>query len=74
MLPTILFIFIGCFLVERLIPDWRLPQVRAWSVKNNNFKASYFVINEHDVPCLLLLLTSPDNLPHQGLVKFAEKR
>jgi sterol desaturase/sphingolipid hydroxylase (fatty acid hydroxylase superfamily) len=33
MLPTIFIVFLACFLLERLIPGWRLPHVRTWPVR-----------------------------------------
>jgi sterol desaturase/sphingolipid hydroxylase (fatty acid hydroxylase superfamily) len=30
MLPIILVVFVACFVLERLIPGWRLPSVRTW--------------------------------------------
>ncbi len=33
MLTTILFIFAGCFVLERAIPGWKLPRVRTWPVR-----------------------------------------
>lgn len=33
MLITILTIFAACFLLERLIPGWRLPKVRTWPLR-----------------------------------------
>lgn len=33
MLTTILLIFIGCFILERIIPGWKLPNVRTWPVR-----------------------------------------
>ena len=30
MLPLILSVFVGCFILERLYPGWPLPQVRTW--------------------------------------------
>jgi sterol desaturase/sphingolipid hydroxylase (fatty acid hydroxylase superfamily) len=32
-LTTILIIFAACFLLERAVPGWRLPQVRTWPVR-----------------------------------------
>lgn len=33
MLLTILVVFVACFVVERLMPGWRLPTVRTWPVR-----------------------------------------
>jgi sterol desaturase/sphingolipid hydroxylase (fatty acid hydroxylase superfamily) len=33
MLPTILIIFAGCFLLERAIPGWPLPKVKTWPIR-----------------------------------------
>lgn len=33
MLPTLLAIFAGCFILERLIPGWPLPHVRTWPLR-----------------------------------------
>lgn len=33
MLVFILCVFVGCFLLERAIPGWRLPQVRTWPLR-----------------------------------------
>jgi sterol desaturase/sphingolipid hydroxylase (fatty acid hydroxylase superfamily) len=33
MLPMILCVFVACFVLERLIPGWRLPQVRTWPLR-----------------------------------------
>jgi len=33
MLTLILFIFVGCFVLERAIPGWRLPHVRTWPLR-----------------------------------------
>jgi len=33
MLPLILSIFVGCFILERLAPGWPLPAVRTWPVR-----------------------------------------
>ena len=33
MLLTILLIFIGCFVLERVIPGWKLPTVKTWPVR-----------------------------------------
>lgn len=33
MLGWILGVFAGCFILERVIPGWRLPQVRTWPVR-----------------------------------------
>lgn len=33
MLPLILCVFVCCFLLERLIPGWRLPKVSTWPVR-----------------------------------------
>lgn len=30
MLITILLVFCACFVIERLIPGWKLPQIRSW--------------------------------------------
>jgi sterol desaturase/sphingolipid hydroxylase (fatty acid hydroxylase superfamily) len=33
MLALILCVFVGCFLLERLAPGWRLPRVRTWAAR-----------------------------------------
>lgn len=33
MLPTILLIFVGCFVLERAVPGWKLPSVKTWPVR-----------------------------------------
>jgi sterol desaturase/sphingolipid hydroxylase (fatty acid hydroxylase superfamily) len=33
MLPTIFAVFAACFVFERLVPGWRLPQVRTWPLR-----------------------------------------
>lgn len=33
MLKIILAIFVGCFVLERIIPGWKLPQVKTWPVR-----------------------------------------
>lgn len=33
MLKTILAIFVLCFVIERLIPGWKLPHVRTWPIR-----------------------------------------
>jgi sterol desaturase/sphingolipid hydroxylase (fatty acid hydroxylase superfamily) len=33
MLLTIFFVFAACFVLERLVPGWRLPQVRTWPLR-----------------------------------------
>jgi len=33
MLATIFTVFAGCFVIERLLPGWRLPKVRTWPVR-----------------------------------------
>jgi len=33
MLPTIIAIFAGCFVLERLIPGWPLPRIRSWPLR-----------------------------------------
>jgi len=33
MLPTILAVFVVCFLLERLVPGWKLPTVRTWPLR-----------------------------------------
>lgn len=33
MLKLILFVFLGCFLLERILPGWKLPQVRTWPIR-----------------------------------------
>jgi len=33
MLPTIFIVFFACFLLERVIPGWRLPHVRTWPLR-----------------------------------------
>ena len=33
MLGIILAVFAGCFVLERLVPGWRLPSVRTWPVR-----------------------------------------
>ena len=30
MLSTILIIFVGCFVLERVVPGWKLPKVNSW--------------------------------------------
>lgn len=33
MIPTILIIFVLCFVLERAVPGWRLPHVRTWPLR-----------------------------------------
>jgi sterol desaturase/sphingolipid hydroxylase (fatty acid hydroxylase superfamily) len=33
MLPTIFAVFAACFVIERLIPGWKLPRVRTWPMR-----------------------------------------
>ncbi|MET0856432.1 MAG: sterol desaturase family protein [Telluria sp.] len=33
MIGTILLVFVFCFLLERIVPGWRLPRVRTWPVR-----------------------------------------
>ncbi|MCR9214319.1 MAG: sterol desaturase family protein [Proteobacteria bacterium] len=33
MIYTIFFVFVGCFLLERLIPGWKLPSVKTWPLR-----------------------------------------
>lgn len=33
MLTTILAVFVGCFIVERIIPGWQLPKVKTWPLR-----------------------------------------
>lgn len=33
MLEIILIIFAACFLLERIIPGWRLPKIRSWPAR-----------------------------------------
>lgn len=33
MLGTIVAVFVGCFVLERAVPGWRLPRVRTWPVR-----------------------------------------
>ena len=33
MLKIIFVIFIGCFILERLIPGWKLPKIKTWPVR-----------------------------------------
>ncbi len=33
MLTTIVAVFAGCFVLERVVPGWRLPRVRTWPVR-----------------------------------------
>lgn len=33
MITTILIIFVFCFMLERAVPGWRLPQVRTWPLR-----------------------------------------
>jgi sterol desaturase/sphingolipid hydroxylase (fatty acid hydroxylase superfamily) len=33
MLPTIFIVFAACFILERLVPGWRLPHVRTWPLR-----------------------------------------
>ena len=33
MLPTIFIVFGACFVLERLVPGWRLPHVRTWPLR-----------------------------------------
>ena len=33
MLPIILLIFVGCFILERSVPGWKLPHVKTWTVR-----------------------------------------
>ncbi|MDH4121394.1 MAG: sterol desaturase family protein [Deltaproteobacteria bacterium] len=47
MLPTLLAVFAGCFVLERMIPGWSLPQVKTWPFR---------VIAINGVQILVLLL------------------
>tara|TARA_B100000809_G_C15034286_1_gene493194 strand:+ start:462 stop:917 length:456 start_codon:yes stop_codon:yes gene_type:complete len=33
MLPIIIIVFICCFIIERLSPGWKLPQVPTWTIR-----------------------------------------
>ena len=33
MLGTIVAVFAGCFVLERIVPGWRLPHVRTWPAR-----------------------------------------
>jgi sterol desaturase/sphingolipid hydroxylase (fatty acid hydroxylase superfamily) len=33
MIGTVLLVFVFCFLLERIVPGWRLPRVRTWPVR-----------------------------------------
>ncbi len=33
MLPVILAVFVGCFILERLFPGWKLPAVPTWTIR-----------------------------------------
>src|SRR5689334_7578153 len=33
MLPYLFALALGCFVLERLVPGWQLPQVRTWPVR-----------------------------------------
>jgi sterol desaturase/sphingolipid hydroxylase (fatty acid hydroxylase superfamily) len=33
MLPTIMIIFCGCFILEKVIPGWPLPSIKTWPVR-----------------------------------------
>jgi hypothetical protein len=33
MLTTILIIFVACFILERVIPGWKLPHVKTWPLR-----------------------------------------
>jgi sterol desaturase/sphingolipid hydroxylase (fatty acid hydroxylase superfamily) len=33
MLPLILAVFVFCFVLERMIPGWRLPRVQTWPLR-----------------------------------------
>ena len=33
MLPTIMFIFCACFILERIMPGWPLPHIKTWPIR-----------------------------------------
>ncbi|MDY0250873.1 MAG: sterol desaturase family protein [Pseudomonas sp.] len=33
MLPTIIIIFFGCFILERVVPGWPLPSIKTWPLR-----------------------------------------
>ncbi len=33
MLLTIMIIFCGCFILERIIPGWNLPNIKTWPIR-----------------------------------------
>lgn len=33
MLPTIMFIFCACFIIERIMPGWPLPRIKTWPIR-----------------------------------------
>ena len=35
MLSIILSVFVFCFVLERIIPGWRLPKVRTWPLRQS---------------------------------------
>jgi len=47
MLPLILLIFLGCFILERSIPGWKLPDVKTWTIRVLLICIGY-IINTHD--------------------------